>query len=240
MKIERPGIAGVTLLAPGSEEFEAALQSLLGRAPRELVAPAIPYSAIVFNDSGRSISLLGMRFDMLTARAVPCSVVHYSDTLRNPEKSDFQPGVRRFICAEPSFTALLLRRDGDLSSRGRNNLDNLRKMLKVTAMVDCVAWSDGKFEGPDTLGAFERLARQRLMEEAFVALVQSMDARAMERLLKDGSEDAEDRARRKLARKLLEGFQTGGRDEVLERAQNHRLKIPLYRDNGSNHKSAAC
>jgi hypothetical protein len=229
MKIEPTGIAGVTLLARGSEEFEAALQSLLGRAPRELIAPAVPYSVIVVNDSSRTISLLGVRFDMLTPHAVPCSVVHYSDTLRNPEKSDFQPGVKRFVCAEPSFTALLLRRDGDLSSRGRNNLDNLRRMLNVSARVDCVAWSDGKFEGPDTLGGFERLARQRLMEEAFVALVQSMDARAMERLLKQASEDTEDRARRKLGRKLLEGFQSGGPEEVLKRARNHCLKIPLHR-----------
>jgi hypothetical protein len=229
MKIETTGIAGVTLLASGSDEFDAALQSLLGRAPKELIAPAIPYSVIVSNDSGRAISLLGIRFDMLTAHAAPCSVVHYSDTLRNPEKSDFQPRVKRFVCAEPSFTALLLRRDGDLSSRGRNNLDNLRKMLSVTAMVDCVAWSDGKFEGPDALGAFERLARQRLMEEAFVALVQSLDARAMERLLKEASEDTEDRARRKLGRRLLEGFQAGGREEVLGRARNHRLKILLHR-----------
>jgi hypothetical protein len=229
MKIKPTGIAGVRLLAPGSDEFGDALRSLLGRAPEELIAPAVPYSVIAANDSGRTISLLGMRFDMLTTHAVPCSVVHYSDTLRNPEKSDFQPGVRRFICAEPSFTALLLRRDGDLSSRGRDNLDNLRRMLNVSAMVDCVAWSDGKFEGRDTLGAFDRLARQRLMEEAFVALVQSMDARAMERLLKQASDDTEDRARRKLGRKLLEGFQSGGREEVLGRARNHRLKIPLHR-----------
>jgi hypothetical protein len=229
MKIEPIGIAGVTMFAPGSEDFETALQSLLGRAPRELIAPAIPYSVIVGNDSGRTISLLGMRFDMLTPHAVPCCVVHYSDTLRNPERSDFQPGARRFLCAEPSFTTLLLRRDGDLSSRGRNNLDNLRRMLNVSAMVDCVAWSDGMFEGPDSLGAFERLARQRLMEEAFVALVQSMDARTMERFLKQASEDTEDRARQKLGRKLLEGFQAGGREEVLKRAQNHHLKIPLHR-----------
>ncbi len=102
-------------------------------------------------------------------------------------------------------------------------------MLNVSAMVDCVAWSDGKFEGPDSLGAFERLARQRLMEEAFVALAQSMDARTMERFLKQASEDTEDRARRKLGRKLLEGFQSGGREEVLKRARNHHLKIPLHR-----------
>ncbi len=87
MKIETKGIAGVTLLASGSDGFDTALQSLLGRAPRELIAPAIPYSVIVANDSGRTISLLGIRFDMLTAHAAPCCVVHYSDTLRNPGRS---------------------------------------------------------------------------------------------------------------------------------------------------------
>jgi hypothetical protein len=229
MKISPSGVAGVTLLGAGSEEFEFALAPLLGRAPRELLAPALPYSVIVANDSNRSIALLGVRFNMTGPYAKQYSVIHYADTLRNPDKADFLAGTKRFVCAEPSFTALLLRRDGDLSSRGRSNLDNLRRMLDIGASLDCVAWDDGRFEGPDTQGAFERLERQREMERTFVDQLPAMGLAAAEKLLLEAAEDPKDRARRAIARKLLEGLQGGGRDEMLKVARNHRLKIPVWR-----------
>lgn len=232
MKISPGAVAGVTLLGPPSAEFEAALAPLLGRAPRELLAPALPYSVIVANDSGRTIALLGVRFDMTGPRAKPWSVIHYADTLRNPEKADFVTGTKRFVCAEPSFTTLLLRRDGDLSSRGRNNLDNLRRILDIRASLDCVAFADGRFEGADSLGAFGNLARQREMEAAFVGQVASLSHAAAEKLLLEAAENvdaAKDRARRILARRLLEGLQSGGPAEMLSLAQNHRLKIKLWR-----------
>jgi hypothetical protein len=229
MKISPSGVLGVSLIGPATAGFEPALVPLLGRAPRELLAPALPYSVIVANDSGRSIALLGVRFDMAGSHAQPFSVIHYADTLRNPDKADFLPGAKRFVCAEPSFTALLLRRDGDLSSRGRNNLDNLRRVLDIGASLDCVAWDDGRFEGPDTLGAFDRLARQRDLEAEFTRMVLSAGGAEVERLLLRAAEDPGDRARRTLARKLLEGLQSGGRDEMLSRARNHRLKIAVWR-----------
>jgi hypothetical protein len=229
MKISPSGVSGVTLLGPGSEEFELALAPLLGRAPRELLAPALPYSVIVANDSTRSIALLGVRFNMTGPYAKQYSVIHYADSLRNPDKADFLAGTKRFVCAEPSFSALLLRRDGDLSSRGRNNLDNLRRMLDIGASLDCVAWDDGRFEGPDTQGAFERLERQREMEQTFVDQVPTMSLPAAEKLLLEAAEDPKDRARRAIARKLLEGLQSGGRDGMLDVARNHRLKIVVWR-----------
>jgi len=222
-------IEGVRLIAPGTEEFEREIEPLLGRAPRELIAPALPYSVIVANDSGRAIALLGIRFDMTGPYAKPYSVIHYADTLRNPAKSDLKPGVRRFVCAEPSFTALLLRRDDDLSSRGRNNLDNLRKMLDISASLDCVAFDDGSFEGPDTENAFERLAKQRQMEASFLIEVVSMSAVEADRFLRAAVEDTGDRARRMLARKLLEGLESGGSDGMMRAASHHRLKIAVWR-----------
>ncbi len=229
MKLSPSDVGGVTLLGPGSEAFELALAPLLGRAPRELLAPALPYSVIVANDSTRPIALLGVRFDMTGPYAKQYSVIHYADSLRNPDKADFLAGGRRFVCAEPSFTALLLRRDGDLSSRGRSNLDNLRRMLDIGASLDCVAWEDGRFEGPDTQGAFERLERQREMERKFVDEVPTMNRAAAERLLLEAAEDPKDRARRAIARKLLEGLQSGGREAMLNVARNHRLKIAVWR-----------
>jgi len=229
MKIAPSAIAGVRLLGSGTDEFEQELVPLLGRAPRELMAPSLPYSVILVNDSGRAISLLGVRFDMTGPYAKTYSVIHYADTLRNPEKADLRAGARRFICAEPSFTALLLRRDGDLSSRGRNNLDNLRKMLNVSASIDCVAFDDGQFEGPDTQGAFERLARQRQMEAAMLIEAVSMSGIEADEYLRVAAEDQKDRARRTLARKLLEGLEAGGPREMMLRAGQHKLKIAVWR-----------
>jgi hypothetical protein len=229
MKITPSSVTGITLVGPGSVEFEEALAPLLGSAPRELLAPALPYSVIVENGFTRPISLLGVRFDMTGSRGKPYSVIHYADTLRNPEKSDLLPGASRFVCAEPSFTALLLRRDSDLSSRGRNNLDNLRRMLTFRATLDCVAWDNGRFEGPDSFGAFGRLAQQREVEAEFRALVVAASAAEAERLLNAAVDDPANRARRALAIKLLEGLQEGGHEEMLARARNHRLKIAVWR-----------
>jgi hypothetical protein len=223
-------IEGVRLIVPGGEEFERELEPLLGRAPRELIAPALPYSVIVANDSDRAIALLGIRFDMTGPYAKPYSVIHYADTLRNPEKSDLQPGVRRFVCAEPSFTALLLRRDDDLSSRGRNNLGNLRKMLDLSASIDCVAFDDGRFEGPDTENAFDRLAKQRQTEASFLIEVVSMSAPDADGFLRAAAEDAGDRARRMLARKLLDALESGGPDGMMRQASQHRFKMAVWRE----------
>jgi hypothetical protein len=229
MRVFASSIAGMSLLGPASPEFERALEPLLGRAPRALLAPAIPFSVIVCNDTGHTIALLGVRFDMTGPRGKPYSVIHYADSLRNPEKADFLTGTKRFVCAEPGYTALVLRQGNDLSTRGRTNLDNLRLMLDIRASLDCVAYSDGRFEGPDSQGAFDRLAQQREMEAAFTTRVASLGGAQAEKLLLDAAEDPQDRARRTLARKLLEGFQSGGRDEMVARARSHRLKIAVWR-----------
>ncbi len=214
------------MLAPDAPEFEEAFVSLLGDAAREVVAPAIPFSVIVVNDTTDTIALLGVRFDMTGARAKPCSVIHYADTLRHPERADFLAGTSRFVCAEVAYTSLLLRKTGDPGARGRMNLDNLRRMLGVRASLDCVAFSDGRFEGPDTLGAFARLERQRAREAEL--LDQVSDARA-EELLTTAASEAGDRARLVLARSLLEVLRSGGREGMLARAREHRLKIPVWR-----------
>lgn len=229
MKITPSGIAGINLLGPDCDEFEAALAPLLGGAPREMLAPALPFSVIVVNDSGRTVSLLGVRFDMTGPRGKRYSVIHYADTLRNPEKSDFLPGTARFVCAEPSFTALLLRGDGTLDRCERNNLENLQGMLSFSAKLDSVAWDDGRFEGPDSCGAFERLGHQREVEAEFRALVVGADPSEAESLLNGAVDDPANRTRRALAIKLLEGLQLGGREGMLTRARNHRLKIAVWR-----------
>jgi len=227
MRVLPSPVAGVTVHGHGSPEFEQALPEILGTAPRELLRAALPYSVIVLNRGERTISFLGVRFDMISAGRKQYSVVHYADTLRNPAKSDFRPSTGRFICAEPEYTSLVLRGDVAPKTRGRMNLENLRQMLDMRASIDCVAFADGQFVGPDSQRSFDRLVREREVELKF--LDRLFDTPELEKLLYAAVEDPEERAIRNVARKVLEGFVSGGPAEAITRAQAHRCRIPLFR-----------
>lgn len=231
MKTSPSPVEGVILHAHGSPEFEEALPAIIGRAPRELLAPAFPFSVIVENRTSDTIAYLGIRFDMVSPKSQQLSVVHYADALRNPAKAEHRPGVKRFICAEPEYTSLVLRGDVAAHTRGRMNLDNLRRMLQVKASVDCVAFADGRFVGPDSQKAFERLAAERRSEEALIAELGSIaSADALSGMLYKAVQHPDDRARRSAARKLLEAWEAGGRDAVLQRAESFHHRIPLWRE----------
>ncbi len=217
---------------PDSPEFEARLISLLGRSPRDLLRPALPFSVIVENQASRGIALLGVRFDMLGPRAKHYSVVHYSDTLRNPQKGDFRPGAMRFVCAEPEYTALVLHHGSAAQTRGRMNLDNLRRMLSMAAALDCVAFDDGQFDGPDSQGAFERFADERKTESEMIAEAIAREREpliSLENWLSAAVQDDRNRSRRLMARKLLEALDSGGPGEMVARAQAHRCRIGLWK-----------
>ena len=233
MKVAASSVPGVRLHGPDSPEFETALTAILGRAPRQLLRPALPFSVIVENNSSRTIALLGVRFDMLGARAKEYSVVHYADTLRNPEKADLRPGVTRFVCAEPAYTALVIRGEVAADTRGRMNLDNLRRMLQIRASLDCVAFADGSFHGPDSQGAFDRLSEERRAEAALLAEMLGLEAAPpahVETLLTEAVQDASSRGRRNVARTLLEGLAAGGMRDMLARARSYRCRIALTRE----------
>ncbi len=232
MKVAASTVSGVAVYGPGTAEFEAGLAELLGTAPKELLKAALPYSVILENIDTRVISFFGVRFDMQPPKGRQVSVVHYADSLRNPEKGDFRPGAKRFVCAEPEYTGLLIRGDVAPRTRGRMNLDNLRRMIETRVSLDCVAFEDGSFEGPDSQGAFERLARERETELAFAAEVIERagdGSGGFEKFLYLAVEDPEDRARRMISRKMLEALKAGGPAEVAARARAWRCRIPLRR-----------
>lgn len=239
MQVEPSSIADLDLIGPDAEGFREAVESLLGhspgRVPYDVLEPALPFSTIVRNRDSRAVALLGVRFDMASPRAKPYSVIHYADTLRYPERAGVPPGTMRFVCAEPLYTDLVLRRGRDIDRRGPMNLENLRKAVQIRASLDCAAFDDGQFAGPDSLGAFERLDTEREAEIAFLEEVLKPDC-AIGAVLRDALEvpiaSARDRAslaRRVLAKKLSEAFAAGGPDEVVTRARNHRLRIRLWR-----------
>jgi hypothetical protein len=232
MKVAASTVSGVAVYGPGTAEFDAGLAGILGTAPKELVKAALPYSVILENTGLRTVSFFGVRFDMQPRKGREVSVVHYADSLRNPEKGDFRTGTKRFVCAEPEYTALLIRGDVAPRTRGRMNLENLRRMVGTRASLDCVAFEDGSFEGPDTQGAFERLACERESEMAFAAEVirrLSEDSDGFESFLYSAVEDPADRARRTISRKMLEALKAGGAAEVAARARVWRCRIALRR-----------
>ena len=231
MRVTPSEVPGVEIHAPDSPEFEAALPGILGCGPEELLRPAIPYSVILGNTGTRTIAFFGVRFDMLGAMAKQYSVVHYADTLRNPAQADFRPGAKRFVCAEPEYTSLVIRGNTAPESRGRANLSNLRRMLGIRASIDCAAFEDGQFAGPDSREAFGRLAHEGEVESELMARVLSLGEQPweLERLLCGAAEDASERARRSAARKLLEGWRQGGAMEALARARDWHYRIALWR-----------
>jgi hypothetical protein len=235
MQVQPSSVADLDLIGPGAAEFKAAVETLLGREPDDLLTPALPYSVIARNNRPRAVALLGIRFDMDGPQAKSYSVVHYADTLRHPENAGLPPGAMRFVCAEPLYTDLVLRRAREIAPRGPMNLGNLRKALQIRASLDCAAFDDGHFAGPDSLGAFDRLEIERAAETAFLDEVLKPNC-AVETLLKQTIEipaRAGDRAllaRRVLAKRLYEGFAEGGMPEAVARARNHRLRIKLRRE----------
>jgi hypothetical protein len=232
MKIVASEIPGVFLHGPDSETFRNALPQILGRAPIELLNPALPFSVMVENRSECAIALLGVRFNMIGPKAKQYFVVHYADSLRNPAKSDFRPGVIRFVCAEPTYTSLVMEDNVAPSTRGRMNLDNLRRMLQVAAAIDCVAFENGDFYGPDTHHALDRITKDRALERALVeealATADGGEAKLRSRLV-EAVQHPSERAVRSAGRKLLEALEAGGMEGLLDQARNYRFRIPLRR-----------
>lgn len=229
MKVEASGIPDVPVYAQGSSEFNEGLLAVAGSSPPPALAVALPFSVVLRNDSPRAIALVGVRFDMGAPDGKPCSVVHYADTLRNPDKAAFQPGAWRFFCAEPAFTSMVNRGESKPDGRGVMNVENLRRMLQVRASLDCIAFADGEFAGPDTDKAFNRLAREGSAETAFLNQFRNAcSAIAIRRLLNNGERSTQ-RVVRTAARTLLEAFQADGLETALQRAREYRQRITLWR-----------
>ena len=229
MHIEPSSVTGVELVGPDAAEFARLLEGLVGGKPDGVLQPALPYSVIVRNNGSRALVLLGTRFDMVSRQKKPYSVVHYADTLRHPEKATLVPGAGRFVCAEPRYTDMILRRETKVDGRGAMNLGNLAHAVRVVASLDCVAFDDGEFAGPDSHGAFERLQRERDAESALVEEVRHAGADAgsdVGALLAKEIENSAEPVRRALAKQFHAALAAGQLDACVA---NHRLRIPLWR-----------
>jgi hypothetical protein len=134
------------------------------------------------------------------------------------------------VCAEASFTTLAVEGREPAPSRTRLNVSNLKRMLQIRASLDCVAFNDGSFSGPDSLAAFDRLNTERSIEMEFIAGVLRLADRpavAMEGIMKAAT--GGHRVQRDQARRLLEAFAGGGLEEMIAKARSHRPRIELQR-----------
>jgi hypothetical protein len=219
-------VAGVELAGPDSAHFIPSVEALYGRAVDDVLRGALPYSVIVRNESAAAIALFGVRFDMTGANGKKYSVIHYADSLRHPEKADLVPGAARFVCAEPLYSDLVLRQSRDIDERSRMNLENLRKALQVRASLDCVAFDNGHFAGPDTNGAFDRLARERHAESELVRKISRRSPDDVEAALLHAMEIPDCKG---LARRLYKALLELGPEAAQALAKTHRYRIPLRR-----------
>jgi hypothetical protein len=226
MHIAPSSVADVELIGPDAPKFSESITLLAGGDPADALQPALPYSVIVKNNGARPLALLGVRFDMVSRQKKPYSVVHYADTLRHPEKTTLIPGAMRFVCAEPSYTYMVLRRESHVDRRSSMNLENLASAVRVAVSLDCVAFDDGQFAGPDSNGAFDRLQREREAECALIEEVRKA-ASGVEALLAQAIEAPDKPARRALAKEFHTALAAG---ELAARVGNHRLRIALWRD----------
>jgi hypothetical protein len=216
-------VAGVELIGSEDSQFPIAITALYGSAPDDILRPALPYSVIAHNIASRTVALLGVRFDMQSGHGKPYSVVHYADSLRSPEKADLTPGGLRFVCAEPVYTSMVLRHERQIDPRGPMNLANLKKALSIRACVDCVAYTDGEFCGPDSLQAFERLAAERTSEEQLIA---ALEQSSPDKFLLKAMEQP---GLRTVARRFYQALIEGGNEQVRALAASHRCRIALWR-----------
>lgn len=231
MRVEPSGIEGVELIGSENPGFKRALESLGLTAPDKALRDAFRYSAIIGNGTGRFIALLGVRFDMIGRSGKACSVVHYADTLRYTEQASIAPGGFRLVCAEPYYTDKVLGHEPaspEAADRARMNIENLRFGRGHRASLDCIAFAGGEFLGPDSRGAFERIAAERAAElELISAAVSAGNPGA---LLDKELENSETlRARRNLAIRLKAIFDDQGPEAAVEYARNHKLRYPLWR-----------
>jgi hypothetical protein len=218
--------APVALHLPGSARFEETLRTILGGEAGAWLRPALPYSVIAENCSLQPIALIAIRFDLTAPKGKKMSVIHIADTLRNPEKAEFAPGFCRLFCAEAEYAAAVTRGDSEVSRRALMNLQNLRGMLRVKASVDCFAFDDGRFDGRDTGGAFERFSKQRVAEQALISGLLSGEIQAEDLANELNSRDG---ARRALAAKLASALSGADKDAMLDCARRHRCRVPLAR-----------
>ena len=229
MQVQPSSVRGVELIGPDDAAFEQAIAALLGRAPDEVLKPALPYSVIVRNSHSVPLALIGIRFDMLGRGNRSLSVVHYADMLRHAEQAALIPGAMRFVCAEPLYTDMVLRGADEVGARGPMNLEKLRATDGARVSLDCAAFADGQFAGRDSLRAFERFAAERAAELEFIAQLLQPGC-DVEGLLVEASEPGSDSAARPVARKLSQTLEAAGREAALTRAREHRVRIILTRD----------
>ena len=182
---------------------------------------ATEFGVMITNWTDQTIAFVGVRFDLIRPDGRLAASVQYGDMLRFPEVADFVPGGTRFVSIEHGVTESVrqgLRVEDHLGYRRiLTNLQGLRRMLGISVSLDCIAFADGRFFGPDLGEAFTRLCSEREAELQFRSRILAMKSITLASL----------QAAPKRFANLSALFMRAGEEAVGEAIESHRLRIPL-------------
>ena len=187
----------------------------------DLPVLAKEFGVLIDNRTDQTIAFVGARFDLILENGRPAASMQYSDMLRYADQADFVAGGSRFVSIEHGVTESV--RHGSVLENNPGyrrilmNLEGLRRMLGIGASLDCIAFADGRFFGPDLGGAYPRLCSERATELQFqlrILGLKTIPASALR--------DAPKRFAH-LSTLLLEA----GEDAVRESIEKHCFRIPL-------------
>ncbi len=161
----------VTLIAPGTPEFEAALPGVLspwlaragGNVSMRMVDPLLPFSVIVVNQSDRGIRSITLRW------ACVDSVGRTSVGFHGEGSSSKRPGPGQklfvapqgsilFTPAQPESLPLRERRFG--STGIERTVQGYRSSKDVVISIDAVLFDDGRLAGPGESGMAKSIVGQ--------------------------------------------------------------------------------
>lgn len=170
---------GITVLTGSDPQFKDAMGAQLGAETVQSLAPIKPYTLLITNNSGQTITYMMVRYQRIlrNGRTVSLDFPYWSEELY--QEHGLRPGVS--VLAIPSMslmrtaTGLQKERASGFSNSSRNlvhvfqsdELESIKGVLSPdaykggTVIVDSVVLSDGTMIGPDTWG-FEESHRARL------------------------------------------------------------------------------
>ena len=232
---EMSAVSGVSLIAPNSPMYDAAVHDLVPKlGDRTVLSPILPYSVVVKNVGARDIHTIIVRYEYING------------TVKNPTGAFIAPQQRGQFAAGAAelFTpsgALrnFIRRDRNAYELALRNLPQVADSLTVRVSLDGIVFEDGEFLGPDKTETFKYLRYQVESFQEVLSEVSAMRSQPdelvqarLEELSRAGTNIVDARlqmTRRATAGSLLHTLKTEGRRRM-EQAALYMADSPPFPD----------
>lgn len=162
---------GVVLIPADGQDYAGRFRRILAGRDGKALEPWLPYSVIVENRSSSPIAVLTVHAELLgrDGRTVTHQMTLQHLDLENPS-GFFLPGQSRFLSAVPQVDQILASRHAlDLPSFLLQRIEERRALyasqLRVTFILECVVFSDGRLVGPDRANIAARIGAINLAEK---------------------------------------------------------------------------